>query len=71
MWEIYDIEELPEGTFTISFKIIELHQQEDPVLTEKPKCTEYTKGSFHGGRDTIELVTYKEKYPFHRIPKNT
>ena len=28
---------------------------------EKIKCTKYKKGSFHGGRNTIELVTYEGK----------
>ena len=32
---LYDIEDLIEGTFTISFKIIDRHQQEDPFLKEK------------------------------------
>ena len=34
MSELYDIEELPDGTFTISFKITERNQHEDPLLTE-------------------------------------
>ena len=35
MLELYDIEELPEGTFTISFKLKDRYQREYPILTEK------------------------------------
>ena len=61
MSEIYDIEELPEGTFPLYFNLIYRYQQEDPFLTENLKCTEYTKGTFRGGRNTIDLITYKYK----------
>ena len=37
MSEFYDNEELLEGTFTISFKLIVHYQREDPILTEKLK----------------------------------
>ena len=58
--ELYDIEELPESTFPLSLKLIDRYQQEDPILTEKLKCAEYSKGSFRGGINTIKLVTYKD-----------
>ena len=35
MSELYDIEELPEGTFPLSLKLRDSYQQEDPFLTEK------------------------------------
>ena len=35
MSELYDTEELPEGKFSLSFKLIDRYQQEDPNLTEK------------------------------------
>ena len=33
MSEIYDIEELPEGSFPLSFNLIESYQWEEPFLT--------------------------------------
>ena len=38
MSELYKIEELPEGTFPLSFNLLERYQREDPFLTEKLKC---------------------------------
>ena len=35
MSELYDIKELPDGTFTLSFNLIDRYQREDPFLTEK------------------------------------
>ena len=32
-----------------------------PSQQKKLKCAEYTKGCFHGGLNTIELATYKDK----------
>ena len=32
--ELYDIDELPEGTFTLSFKLKDRYQQEDHLLTK-------------------------------------
>ena len=61
MLELYDIDELPEGTFTLSFNTIDQYQREEPVLLEKLNSAEYQKGSFRGGRNTIKLVTYKNK----------
>ena len=55
MSELYDIEELPEGTFTPSFNFIDRCQREDPFLTEKLKCAEFTKGYFGEGRNTSIL----------------
>ena len=33
--ELYDIDELPDGTFSLSFNIIDRYQREYPFLTEK------------------------------------
>ena len=60
MSEIYDIEELPEGTFPLSFNLIDRYQREEPFLTGKIKCAEFTNGYFRGGRNTIDLITYKD-----------
>ena len=61
MSELHDIKELPEGTFILSFNLIYRYQWGDPLLTEKLKCTKYTKGYFRGVRNTIELVRYDGK----------
>ena len=34
MSELYNIDELPYGTFPLSFKIIDHYQREDPFLLE-------------------------------------
>ena len=46
MSEIYNIEELSEGTFPLSFNLTDRYQREDPFLSEKIKCAEYSKGYF-------------------------
>ena len=61
MLELYDINELPEGTFPLSFNIINRYQREDLVLSEKLNSAEYKKGSFRGGQNTIKIGTYKDK----------
>ena len=59
--ELYNIKELPEGMFPLSFNLIDRYQREDPFLIEKLKCAEFTKDSFRGGRNTIDLITHKDK----------
>ena len=53
MPEIYEIDELPDGKFTIYFKFIDTYQNEDPLLQKK--MSKIQKGSFRGGRNTIKL----------------
>ena len=53
----YDIYELPEGIFTITFKIIYCYQWKDPDLIEKHKCK---KKVFNGGRNIIQPLTYTD-----------
>ena len=61
MSELHNINELPDSMFPLSLILINRYQQEDPFLSEKPKLSEYQKGSFLlEGRNTIELVTYKD-----------
>ena len=38
MSELYDIEELPEGTFSLSLNLIDRFRREDPFPTENIKC---------------------------------
>ena len=38
-----------------------IYQQEGPFLLEIFTSTKYQKGYFRGSRNTIELLTYKEK----------
>ena len=59
--ELFNIEETPEGKLTLYFKLIDCYKREDPILTEKLTCIEYKEGSFCGGRNTIKLLTYKNK----------
>ena len=46
MSELYIIDELKDGTFTLSFKIIDRHQRKDPFLLENFNSTEYQEGYF-------------------------
>ena len=71
MSELYDIEELPEGTFPLYFNLLYRYQQEEPFFAEKLKCAEYTKVSFCGGRITIDIITYKDKIVISQKLKNT
>ena len=57
MLELYDTYEILEGKIPLSFKLIDSYQREYHLLTEKINCTKYQKGSFRGGRNTIEIVT--------------
>ena len=61
MSELYDIEELPEGNFPLSFKLIGRYQRKDPIPTKKITRAEYKKGYFRGSRNTIKSVTFKDK----------
>ena len=60
MLELYDTKELPDGTIHIYFKLIECYQQEETFLTKK-HVQNYHKGYFSRGRNTIALVTRKDK----------
>ena len=42
---INDTEEIPEGTFTINFKLIKKYQYREPWLIYKYKIFTYHKGS--------------------------
>ena len=52
---------MPEVWFHLSLKLIDHYQHEDPFLTEELTCAEYKKGYFRGGRNTVKLITYKNK----------
>ena len=43
MSELYKIKELPEGAFPLSFKLIDLYQQEESTPMENLKCVKYRK----------------------------
>ena len=61
MSELYNIKELPEGTFPLSLNRIDRYQQGRPHPNRKLKWATYQKSYFRGGRNTIELITYKDK----------
>ena len=61
MSELYDTQELLEGMFPLSFKIVDHYPREDPILMEKLSSEEYIKGSFRGSWNTIHLVTFNDK----------
>ena len=70
MSELYDIKEPKEGTFPISFKLINRYHQEDPILMGKLTCEEYQMVSLHEGRNTIKLATYKDQIVIpHKLQK--
>ena len=60
--EINDTEEIPEGTYPIDLKLIQQHQQAEPILTDRYKNGKHHKGSFCGGTNVyIILITCKYK----------
>ena len=61
MTEIYDINEITEGYFPLSFTLIDRYQREDPCLQARLTCANYQNDPFRGGRNIIELVMYKDK----------
>ena len=46
MLELYDIEELSEGTFPLLFKRIDCYQREDPILTGGDNYVKYKRVIF-------------------------
>ena len=64
MSELYNIDDLKECMFPLLFNIIKRYQREYPFLTENFNSSSYQKGSFRRGRNTIKIVTYKNKIVF-------
>ena len=53
MPELYDIEEISDDKFPLSFSLIQCYYQEETILTGKINSEEYQTGYFLGGRNTI------------------
>ena len=51
MSEINDIEEIPEVTFPINIRLIQIYKRVEPSIKAKYKDDTYHKGSFRGGSD--------------------
>ena len=49
MPEINDIEELPEGTFTVNLKLIQIYKWSEPIIIAKYRDGTNHKGYFCGG----------------------
>ena len=61
MSEINDTEEIPEGTFPINLKLIQIYQRLEPSIRAKYKYGRYHKGSFCGGSNIdINLIRCKD-----------
>ena len=62
MSKINDIKEIPEGTFSIHFKLIKKYQRLEPSIINKNITGTYQKGSFCGGSNIdLKLITFKNK----------
>ena len=62
MSETKYIEEIPEGTFPINFKLIQKYQRSEPIILAKYKYGTYHKGYFSGGGNIdLNLITCKDK----------
>ena len=61
MSKLQNIDKLTKGMFPLPFKIIDRYNWDYPSLHEKLNCAKYKGYFFHGGRNTIKLVTYKNK----------
>ena len=70
MSELYGKNEMTEGNFPLSLKLIYRYQREDPVLQAKLAFAKYQKSYFSGGHNTIEFIMYKDKiFIPHKIQK--
>ena len=59
--EIYDMNELFEGMFNITFDIIGQYQLKDTSIMAKTKCVTYKYGYFCGGRNiNYKLILCKD-----------
>ena len=56
MSKVKIIEELPEGTFPVTFEIIYLYQCKYPGIMENLKCKEYQTAYYCGCQNSIDLV---------------
>ena len=62
MSEIYDIEEIPEGSYLIILKLIAKYKWSQPIIMAKYEDGMYHKGSFHGGSNSyINLIMYEDR----------
>ena len=61
MSELYDIKELQEGKFPLSFILIECYHREDPMLMKNLILKNALRVLFCGGLNTINLVTFNDK----------
>ena len=52
--ELYNIREIPDDTFPLSFNLIDRYKREETIPTEKIKRPEYLTCFFLGGRTRIE-----------------
>ena len=69
MSEINDIEEIPEGNFSISLKFIKKKQRSELSITPKYKDGTYYKGYFcEGINSDIKLITCKDKSIITLVP---
>ena len=60
--EINDIEEIPEGTFSIDLKLIKTYQRLEPSITAKYKYGTCQQGYLHGVSNIdIKVITCKDK----------
>ena len=56
MSKINEIEEIPEGTFLVSLKLIEKYQQTETIPMDKYKDGKYHTGSFCGGNNIYLIL---------------
>ena len=59
--EMYEVEEIPNGTFPFKFTTIEHYQRGYPGIKSKLLSTKCKKESVHGGQNLIKMVTHQDK----------
>ena len=62
--EMYDTEDLPNGTTPLKFKTIDQYQQEEPNLMAKLKISKCKRGSVHR-RSKIFWMKLFNRLPIH------
>ena len=62
MLKINDTKQLPEGIFTINFKIIDQYKWKDPILKDEYKTGTYKIDNFYEGINIkLNHITCKDK----------
>ena len=58
--DLFDVDELPEDAYPLTYKIIDQYQLQDPLLKQKLKNSIYVTKSFRGGGKVRQLISHRD-----------